>query len=216
MKIVFKRIALLVIFSMFALGASAQIDRERDSEYFPRNEIYIQYGAPSVTELVTVLQVDYKSTTYGGESRNHKFSGVGSLGYNFSINKKFAVGIYAGVSYSSADLYITYIDGVNLKDPFMVCRSEIINYSGLLSASMIYWQKGAWECSGELYLGAAYLHENIDPRNEEYMIPEPNSRFKLAYHLTPVKIRYGDEIGFFAELGFGCRGLVNVGLSVKI
>ena len=218
MKISMKRILTVLVFSIVALGASAQIDRVRDSEYYPRNEIYIQYGTPSVMELVTVLHKDYVSggQQFEGDSRNHKFSGVAGFGYNFSITPKFALGIYGGVSYSSADLYINHAEGVNLQQPVMICRSHIMNYSGQLAVSMIYWQRGAWECSGAAYVGLAYLHERVDMRENEYLIPEPDSRFKFAYHLTPVKFRYGDEIGVFAELGFGYRGLVNVGLSVKI
>lgn len=213
-----KRMSFMLCLAFWTVYGYAQGDKVRDSEYYPKNEIYIQYGTPTIMELVTTMQVDYKSASghYDGESRNHKFSGVGGLGYNFFISPSMALGVYAGVSYSSADLYITHMENVNLKEPAMVCRSNIMNYSGQLSLSMIYWQRGAWECSGAVYLGVCYLDESIDVREEQYVIPEPDSRFKVAYHITPVKFRYGNAVGFFAELGFGYRGLLNVGLSVKI
>lgn len=218
MEISFRRILAVLFFSIVTVCAFAQIDRVRDSEYYPRNELYIQYGTPTVMELVTVLSKDYVSggQHYEGDSRNHKFSGVAGIGYNFSITPKLAMGIYGGISYSSADLYILHAEGINLKDPLKICRSNIMNYSGQLSATMIYWQRGPWECSGALYLGVAYLHETVDVIDNEYFAPEPDSRLKFAYHITPVKFRYGDEIGVFAELGFGYRGLLNVGLSIKI
>ena len=46
--------------------------------------------------------------------------------------------------------------------------------------------------------------------------PKINDRAEVSYHLTAIKVRYGETIGVFAELGFGFRGLVNVGLSIKI
>ena len=61
MKISFKRILAVLFFSIVTVGAFAQIDRVRDSEYYPRNEVYIQYGTPTVMELVTVLSKDYVS-----------------------------------------------------------------------------------------------------------------------------------------------------------
>lgn len=219
MKINVKKVLFPMLFMLGTIGGiNAQIDREREYGYYPKNEIYIQYGVPSVQELVTTLQVDYKSASgsYDGESRNHKFSGVGGFGYNFSISKKMALGVYGGVSYSSADLYITNMEDVNLKEPVMVCRSNIMCYTGQVSVSMTYWQRGAWECSGALYLGVAYLAESIDVHEGQYFIPTPDSRWKFSYHLTPVKFRYGNAIGVFGELGFGYRGLLNVGLSVKI
>ena len=45
---------------------------------------------------------------------------------------------------------------------------------------------------------------------------EPNDRLHFSYHITAIKFRYGDMLGGFAELGFGYRGLVNLGLSIKI
>ena len=72
------------------------------------------------------------------------------------------------------------------------------------------------ECSGALYLGVSYQDESIERSNEDYFIPEANDRLRFSYHITAIKFRYGETFGGLAELGFGCRGLVNVGLAIKI
>ena len=70
------------------------------------------------------------------------------------------------------------------------------------------------ECSGALYLGASWQDESMVDVARSGI--EPNDRLHFSYHITAIKFRYGDMLGGFAELGFGYRGLVNLGLSIKI
>jgi hypothetical protein len=37
----------------------------------------------------------------------------------------------------------------------------------------------------------------------------------LAYQITPFGIRTGQKLGFWAEIGYGFKGLLNAGLSLK-
>lgn len=216
---------LTVVLSMVTVSAYAQKNRVKAYDYFPRNEIYVQYGTPSIIELTTILTSEYTSPSVGivdADSRNHKFSGIVALGYDFSITPKLTVGIDGGFGYGSADFYIDAIEQEQLNSSLFVCRSAINSYTAHLSGSFIYWSEGAMECSGGLYLGICYMDETLQDLNkaglERYGLPSPkeNDRFKFSYHITAVKFRYGETIGGFAELGFGYRGLVNVGLSIKI
>ena len=199
------RIITVIVLALTASAvAGAQTGRVRDSEYFPRNEVYVQYGTPSVIELTN------------GDSRNHKFSGIAAVGYNFFVHPRVSIGLDFGYGYGSADMYITDSELKPIVDPIFVCRSTISSYSAHISASYTYWQQGPMECSGSLYLGVSYQDESIVQGNEDYFIPEANDRLRFSYHITAVKFRYGETFGGFAELGFGYRGLVNVGLSIKI
>lgn len=40
--------------------------------------------------------------------------------------------------------------------------------------------------------------------------------FGLTVQLTPIGVRFGRKFGGFAELGYGYKGLVNMGVSVKL
>lgn len=44
----------------------------------------------------------------------------------------------------------------------------------------------------------------------------PNKATGGAFHITPVGIRAGNNIAFWAEAGFGFRGIVSGGLSIKL
>ena len=111
------RIITVIVLALTASAvAGAQTGRVRDSEYFPRNEVYVQYGTPSVIELTTMLNSEYRSEDYDGDSRNHKFSGIAAVGYNFFVHPRVSIGLDFGYGYGSADMYIT--DSENICLPF--------------------------------------------------------------------------------------------------
>ena len=88
------RIITVIVLALTASAvAGAQTGRVRDSEYFPRNEVYVQYGTPSVIELTTMLNSEYRSEDYDGDSRNHKFSGIAAVGYNFFVHPRVSIGL---------------------------------------------------------------------------------------------------------------------------
>jgi hypothetical protein len=200
-------LSILIIFISSTFGYSKN-NKTRDFEYFPRNEIYVQYGTPTILELVTTINQKDRGTT-----SNQKFSGVGAAGYNFSISDKFAVGIYGGVSYTSADIAPS-IGGVSTSTPLF--KSSVMSYVGMLSASWTYFNQNAMTLSSSLYLGVNYRDETISLISSDYKAPIQEDLFRFAYHITAIKFRYGEAIGGFAELGFGYRGIVNVGLSILL
>lgn len=209
----------IIVFTAALLTIStvshAQMNRVRDVDYFPRSEVYLQYGAPSVIELTTLLSPSFHDELTNGDTRNHKFSGIAGIGYNFFVHPRVSIGIDFGYGYSSADIYLTEDSEFGpAGSPQFACRATIMNYSGHISGSFIYWQHGAMECSGALYLGASWQDESMVDVARSGI--EPNDRLHFSYHITAIKFRYGDMLGGFAELGFGYRGLVNLGLSIKI
>ena len=193
----------------------AQKNRVRDVDYFPRSEIYLQYGTPSLMELSTILSPNFHDEVTNGETRNHKFSGIAAIGYNFFVHPRVSIGLDFGYGYGSSDMYISDVDEFGpAGEPEYMCRAVVMNYSCHLSGAFTYWQQGPMECSGALYLGVNYMDESV--RNAVSDELEPNDHLNFSFHITAVKFRYGDMVGGFAELGFGYRGLLNVGLSIKI
>lgn len=215
MRHILPALATMTLILAAASTSYAQKNRVRDVEYFPRNEVYIQYGTPSVMELSTLLSPDFHSELTNGEARNQKFSGIAGVGYSFFVHPRVSIGLDFGYGYGSADMYMTETSETGpAGDPRYVCRATVMSYSGHLSGTFTYWQQGPMECSGALYLGVSYMDESVVNAESDGLIP--NDHLNFSFHITAVKFRYGDMVGGFAELGFGYRGLVNVGLSIKI
>ena len=200
---------------LMSSAAFAQKNMVRDVDYFPRSEIYLQYGTPSLMELTTILSPNFHDEVTNGETRNHKFSGIAAIGYNFFVHPRVSIGLDFGYGYGSSDMYISDVDEFGpAGEPEFMCKAVVMNYSCHLSGAFTYWQQGPMECSGALYLGVNYMDESV--RNAVSDELEPNDHLNFSFHITAVKFRYGDMVGGFAELGFGYRGLLNVGLSIKI
>ena len=211
-----KRTILLVLGALAALliSSSAEAGNRRsvDFDYFPRNEIYLQYGAPSVLELSTIRAERNLGTLNDvqliGKSKNHKFSGAAAFGYSFMVNDRISVGLDFNYSYASTDIFVKDVKVMN---------SAVNAYTGTISGHYIYYQEDDIEISSGAYLGVCYKDEYLDLYPNDYIAQvKEQDRAKFAYHITAVKFRYGNIIGVIAELGFGFRGLVNVGLSIKI
>ena len=197
---------------LMSSAAFAQKNMVRDVDYFPRSEIYLQYGTPSLMELTTILSPNFHDEV---TTRNHKFSGIAAIGYNFFVHPRVSIGLDFGYGYGSSDMYISDVDEFGpAGEPEFMCRAVVMNYSCHLSGAFTYWQQGPMECSGALYLGVNYMDESVKNAVSDEL--EPNDHLNFSFHITAVKFRYGDMVGGFAELGFGYRGLVNVGLSIKI
>ncbi len=211
MKKVFSTLLVLVVTTLLSF---AQINRERDSEYFPHHEVYIQYGAPSLVELTTTLTSKINDEFIAGESKNHVFTGIPAVGYNYFFNRNFSVGADLGYGRAQAEIWISSLEGQPVQWEAPLCTSMIDCYMFHLSASYIYWEGVSMELSGSVYVGLNYMDETIITSHLDLV--EPDDRLNFSYHLTALKFRYGEAIGGFVELGFGYRGIVNLGLSIKI
>jgi len=210
-------IAVLTATLLSSYDAFAQRYRERDADYFPRHEMYIQYGTPTLIEFATMANNGIKDNDpildRECESRNHKFTGVAGLGYNFYTTDRLSFGGYLGYSWTQADIYAIKLLGAPTDQ--LQYTSSMSNWCITAASSLIWWQQGSMELSSGVYLGIDIMNESL--RDVAYPdIDEADNRVKFAYHLTAAKFRWGETVGGFVELGFGYRGILNLGLSIKL
>lgn len=210
-------ITLCLLLSVPALLTAKNKKKHKNNDYsyidYKKSEIYIQYGAPTILELTN--KFDYNTYTAAGVTHKYKeygnkYTGVGAVGYNFYINPYISLGAYFGIS--EADMKIK--DESTNKD---VYTNHMRSYTGMFGINWTYFRQGIWEASCGCSLGLVGKDERqtiIDPANKKN-IPQEKDSFNLAYNLTATKIRVGGTLGGFLEVGFGYKGLVNAGLSVK-
>ena len=68
-----------------------------------------------------------------------------------------------------------------------------------------------------MYSGLAfgYAFQNIQymPIEGEEEVENPG---KMAFHINAIGFRFGKSIGGFLELGYGYKGILNFGFSLKL
>jgi len=209
---------IVVITAFFSQTTSARKYQERDFDYYPRHEMYIQYGTPSAIEFMgkTRSVVNDPDPNYPRvcDSRSHKYSGVAGIGYNFSVTPHLSFGLHGGFSWSQTDVYTTEENGKPVKE-YLTYVSSIKNWTAMASCNFAWWQEGSMELSSSLYLGASFIDETLT-ENKYPAWDKEDDRVMLAYHVSAAKFRFGETVGGFVELGYGYRGILNVGLSIKL
>ncbi len=213
-----KRIIIATIFTslFFIPSIYGQSKKTRDAYYFPRSEFYVQYGTPTLMELATLLNRPiYLEANTLGKVINHSFSGIPGFGYNFFIKQGLSIGIYGGYGHSSADMSVTKSSNSSLPLNRPLYNSDVHSVVGMINLNWSYYQGDSFDFSSGAYVGVNYRDEKIKKLIPNNLTPTSSTYTKLAYHITALRVRYGETFGVFAELGFGFRGLVNAGISVK-
>lgn len=214
-----KKHLLLGLCILFAVPVSLQAknsdQRRYDDNYdyidYKKSEIYLQYGAPSIIELTNKLETKVLEPL-GLELAKTKYTGIGAVGYNFFLTPYISLGAYFGIS--EADMKLVDKKGND------VYTNHVRNYTGLVGVNWTYFRSGIWEASCGAWLGVAQLDERQEvyytASSETKVIPKENDRIRFAYHLTATRVRVGGGVlGAYAEVGFGYKGIANVGVSVR-
>ena len=209
-----KKLILSALVLLFAFSQDAFARRYDDDTYiaYLKNEIYIDYGAPSVLELTSKYRQSVGDDKYTGY--RSKYTGTGGIGYNRYINPYLHVGGYFGISREEIQVKNEKVEGY-------LYTSQVKSLVGMLSVGWTYYREGIWDISCEASLGVVHkddfqtkVADALEGRTLK--LPKENDKTTVAYNITPIKVRVGGGIvGGFAELGFGYKGLFNAGLSIK-
>lgn len=202
-------VALIMIISSMFNQISAQ--KVIDFEYFPRHEIVLHYGSPSVVELTSVLKSQKFDNNIVGKGKKLRMTGSAGFGYNFGINPNVSIGVFGGYSSVGSDM----IRDDSGDKGTLLYSTDITSYLGMLSGHWLFLREGALEISSGVYVGAVYNSQKITNVSNKSIAPKDETKVTFAYHLTALKVRYGETFAVFGELGFGHRGILNVGVSIK-
>lgn len=196
----------IMLASAVTLGAQGRggIQEEIYIAYL-KNEVYVQYGTPSIVEITNEL---------GGHSNYRKagtsYTGIWGAGYNRFLNPYFCIGAYFGTSESE-------LKAKDSRTGNIVYTNNVRSYTGMVNFGWTYFRSGIWEISCGASAGIANKNENITQIGKgDSSIPKESDKTVFAYNFTVAKVRIGGGIiGGFAEFGFGYRGIANAGLSVR-
>jgi len=175
---------------------------------FARNDVRLSYGignvyqmaltSLTVTSTIFIVPFDsaYKSTV--------KDYGTFSFQYQYRVSKLIQVG--AAVSFNPGSIDVKYDKGsTSYSTTYFVSVMPRIDFT--------YVNRGLITMYSGLALGATYYSIRNNYSNQPDNV---NSGLLFGFQVNGIGIRVGKNIGGFAEFGFGCLGIVNLGFSAKL
>lgn len=164
------------------------------------NEISAGYGWYSANKLTkSYSKLLDESGMKGSEGCS---SGAMYLTWRFKLLPKVSLGATLGYEKVSRD----YPKSINAKNNFYTIAADIkFNYmkvpSGILT---LYWDAS---------LGATFLKQNA---NMAEAGKEKFSKTSVAYHVSPLGLAVGlPKFGVYGEVGYGYKGILQLGAYVK-
>lgn len=142
-------------------------------------------------------------------TRDH-YSSMGTLFISYRHifkNELFLWGITAGMSNSKSEIYnVGQYEG-ELKRQFYTFAFEW-NYR--------YVNQGPIQVYSGIGIGYSYATETLTPPPEMSNNPNTSNISSIAYQINAVGVRLGKKYAGFIELGYGYKGIINIGFSVQL
>jgi len=135
-----------------------------------------------------------------------------SVGYRYWFNNK--VGIGAHFAFDKNSLKALHYQEPNTKSGEEWRIHNRYFYTMALDLSVNYVNKPTYQLYGNIGAGASLIqfsdNKTTNPDERLEQVPFFNM------HISPLGIRFGKTIGGFAEVGWGYKGFINAGISVKL
>ncbi|MBL7102697.1 MAG: hypothetical protein ISS18_00030 [Bacteroidales bacterium] len=171
-----------------------------------KHEIVLGYGVGThyaiVEEMANILGVVITLGTFNAEFE----SGTGAilLGYRYSAGEKFSIGIDGSYTKIKDNLKIQGKQVGNLEKEFYTIAPYVAyNY---IKKEKIRLYSGI----GLGYTFGKDKYTTDDGGDETKNIGE------FAFHINAFGVRFGKNIGGYVEVGYGYKGLVNLGVSFTL
>ena len=146
----------------------------------------------------------------GNKRSDEKVTMVFGLGYRYSIHR-FRVGADLGFAQASSKLALAGEKAPSIKE-------KGLNFLVLPTAEFVYFKRNLFELYGGASVGVDLVRQSESKLDEKgKSASEKNSlSANLAYQVNPIAFRVGnDRIGGFMEAGFGYKGFLTAGVSLK-
>ncbi len=188
---------LLSAFLLFCSAGAAFAQQKGSSD------ISVTVGAATSTDLANLFTNIIAESFTGGaySTKNFKAGPTFGLTYRYAIVNRWMVQADGFYQKMSEDLYVNNEKNGDLKYSYITVG---------LGTDYRYISKEYFQ----MYSGAAvaYTSESIDYAGQG---EAPKGDGFFNYQLTAAGFRVGKKLAGFAELGFGYKGIANVGVSYQ-
>lgn len=187
--------SVLAFFLFFSVVSYGQTDNKG------KTEIYGGYGIANAQDIITGLSNMLAVTLLPGMVKRVDISGGGAVfgGVDYYVSDRTAVGLQ--VNYASYDQTYQMSNESTSK--------MSTKYTTFMAHSKINWVN---KTSFQVYTAVAGGISAISGKNQD---DEKKTRASVAFQISPVGVRIGNNIAFFGEFGVGFQGILSGGLSVR-
>ncbi len=174
-----------------------------------KNELSISYGLATINDLGEIfsnLFADAIISAFGPDavSTDTKLSGAFLLTYQHHFSNVISAGPVIGYEKLTDEISVNKSPAGKINhNAFTFAAEGRINYVNKDSFGMY------------LGLGAGISSISSKTTSDKAGNEDPDSSSGFTFQVTGLGIRVGDRLAASAELGFGYRGLVNLGVSYR-
>ncbi|MBN2614133.1 MAG: hypothetical protein JXR71_00435 [Bacteroidales bacterium] len=192
-KILFFALLLIFVFPVQTVLAQGS----RNSEFSA------SYGVVSTDDLANIFG-EIITSIAGYESKNATYTGIINAGYRNLINDRWLIGLTVSYEKSTADAYVQGSKIGTQKNTYYTVAAEA-NYQ--------YVSGGFFQMYSGFGIGFTQASASLMRTDNN---PDTNDKHNhINFQFTLAGFRVGKTIGLFGELGFGYKGIVNGGVSVR-
>ncbi|EGK03137.1 MULTISPECIES: outer membrane beta-barrel protein [Dysgonomonas] len=190
----------LIIAIILTCCFSASLSAQQRS----RHETTLGYGMGTTSELLDALtDIIVWGITAGTTSSDDTYSGAFHIGYKYSITERFSLGGTFLYENGKSDAY------------FKGDRTGEFNrnyYTFAAEGKVKYLNKKNLALYGLFGTGATIYEQKFTGNDNT---TDKNSNLHINFQLTPIGIQFGKNIGGFAELGCGYKGIISAGIFTR-
>jgi len=186
-----KLLAALVAFALISSYSAAQT--------VSRNEIQIGAGLYANEAVVTDIIENFIRALFGSGPKSLEPKTLANLSYYYRIKPKIAIGM--GIGYNS-----TQNAGIHKQNskPSYQTKTAVMAFE----MKFFYQEKEHLSLYGKAGFGNFYRQDQMTSYPDEIY-----SDAAITFQATPLGIRFGKKVGAFAEIGYGYKGIINLGVS---
>lgn len=164
-----------------------------------KHNVFVGYGAPTHNSFISFLS--YIITLGTLDDLNRDFSGAIFAGYRYNVTPKFEVG---GVfTYENAD--------GTFRDSDSEQKLKRSDYSLMADARFNYLSKEKFRLYSGASAGVGII--NINSNSDAVKNSE---EAEFAFHVDLIGFSYGRKVAPFLSLGYGYKGVINLGIQAKL
>ena len=228
-----------VLVSTMGPKAKALLKEKRLVGKYPRHEINVSVGVGSnqsdrstkrfVDNIIQDrnMEADVECGNIFGDSYI-----MGIMEYHYRVNRMWDIGAimawgYSSESYSDEYFYSIEDNQLHHSDIFTYGYSKCRSFSLAPSVRYTWCDTGKYRLFSRVALGMMRHHLKFDTEQWEYgYSSQPYGRlltgdrcdkikWRMAYQLAPIGVSVGcGPLKFYAEMGYGCLGVCNLGLAL--